>query len=357
MNDQPEKNVPGVCNTPVQNTCPTGQRSLVDWFSSTFSVGGVPPHEILKLIGLDSSDFDDTFGLQGYSKGLIYNGIKLYYKEENEMFFYWLDISGTGCRFYETITDFTWFDLFDTMRSLKASITRLDLAVDDFDGIIKLTKLNYYTENDMIRTRFESYREFKKKNIQTKQLLGHTLYYGSEQSNIQIRFYDKKLERENKAKKQVTVNHWVRCEMQLRNERADQAVNHIINGRDVGYISKAILLNYIKFVTKGNDTNKARWKLAKWYDDFLGKVEPLKLSVKAPDATIEKTIQWVSNQVAPALTAIVKAMNDDKTIIDDFLLQGEERLSKKHKMMIDQYKKNHPQMNVDDDVKPEDFLN
>ena len=41
------------------------------------------------------------------------------------------------------------------------------------------------------------------------------------------------------------------------------------------------------------DRKKSRWESKKWWSDFLGDCEKIKLSQVAPDPTIEKIGNWI----------------------------------------------------------------
>ena len=341
--------MPGLCNTQAQNTLKTGLRSLVDWVSAT-----IPPlytpQEILELLGLNFNDFVvQEWGVEGYQRHVNLGNIKLYYDHPKEDMGLWLDITGSGCRFYESLELFSWGQVLQILKALDGNITRIDLAVDDFKKYLDLDKMTYAIVSGTVRSKFKKARYLGDNNLGDGTKRGHTIYFGSSTSRLQVRFYDKILERNNNnVNVQDDIKHWVRAEIQFRHERAERIAQILINNGNIGLALKGTLKNYITFCVKSNDTNKSRWKVVKWWDKFLGDIEALKLTDVAPDFTIEKTYNWVENKIAPTLAMLAKAFDGDIGLIYNLIQSGEKRLSKRHEMMINNYlnknKKNLPNM-------------
>ena len=98
------------------------------------------------------------------------------------------------------------------------------------------------------------------------------MYFGSPTSDIRLRFYDKAAERHRDD-----VDHWVRAEVQLRDERAFKAIENIVDFKDVSVVVLGILNEYLRFVEPSEDTNKSRWETAAWWTAFLDRVDKVKL--------------------------------------------------------------------------------
>src|SRR5699024_7321287 len=119
-------------------------------------------------------------------------------------------------------------------------------------------------------------------------LLGQTMYFGSQTSDIFCRIYDKALEQKRKVKdkdKEIP-EKWTRMEIVYRKERAKMLALHMIECSNVGLVIRRTLQQYIRFVQRpknSKDSNKSRWKTAKWWERLLENVEPLKLTVKRQD--------------------------------------------------------------------------
>lgn len=164
---------------------------------------------------------------------------------------------------------------------------------------------------------------------------GDTIYFGSAQSDLQIRFYDKKLERENHDK-EVLVEKWTRVEFQLRDAHATMAAFHILagaNGRDdLGELIRGYLHTYLQFRKLTGDSKLYRRPLVKWYRDFLEEIERISLTNDAKDYTIDRVQQWVDKSVTPSLASLLLANEvDTETFMSEIVRSSFGRLDAKEK--------------------------
>jgi len=354
-NNNSQTHLRGYCNTPVERTDTESQRALCDWFSCTCSLLGEQPEEVIVKIGLDPSDFEETTPQQGYTNAITFNHITLYYKQDNDTYHYWLNMSGQGCRYFEEYSSYDWIGFFKIMKDYyKSNITRIDLAIDDFSNTLEMSKIIYAAKKGNTKSRFRTFKTISNHQMSDGKELGSTIYFGSSKSDIQIRFYDKKAEREQNNK-EVTCDTWVRCELQMRKARANSVVDLIIDNERVGSIALGVLKYYLMFLSPSkNDSNKRRWNTIKWWDKFLTDIEALSLSVKAPDRTIERAFNWASNQLAPTLATLEQAYGVD--LLLQLLDEGKKRMNKNHIMMLKNYKKNHQPARTDENLSPFDFM-
>lgn len=342
-----DSGVPPLCNTGVQSTTETGLRVLIDWVQCTIKKE-IDLKEVIELLGMKEEDFLETNGLYSYSKCLYHDGIYILYAGTEEMGIH-IQFTGHGCRVYEEKNKKTWAYLFgELLVKYDANFTRLDIAIDDFKGYFTLQQVINKIKKGEVVSRFKRAKGIVNWNIGSGEERGKTIYFGSSASMIQIRMYEKNYEREE-AGNQLNVDFWNRTEIQLREERAETLANLIAadyyavmskenekaEEQIIGEYAKGILKNYIRFVIKEKDTNKSRWKICKWWADFLGEVERLKLSEKAPDRSVEKTKIWIEKQVAPSLAVLDIAMS--KETIEAIVTNGKTRLSEKHVKMLQRF--------------------
>nr|WP_304413200.1 replication initiation factor domain-containing protein [Anoxybacillus sp. KU2-6(11)] len=87
--------------------------------------------------------------------------------------------------------------------------------------------------------------------IEGGETIGHTLYFGSPSSDIQIRFYEKK----KNVQMELDIDVWNRTEVQLRDLRAYVVAQVIADDvLPLGEIVAGILRNYIQFrIRKATD--------------------------------------------------------------------------------------------------------
>lgn len=104
------------------------------------------------------------------------------------------------------------------------------------------------------------------------------------------------------------------------------------NKNDLGYYAKAILSNYLNFIEPSNDSNKSRWPISKFWNQFLGSVERLKLSKQDIYLSITNKRKWLtectSRSQFEVFVATLKDISMDKYTLEfmyDLLLAGFEK--------------------------------
>ena len=120
----------------------TQNKFLIDWFSFTSKIHNI--ESIIRFLGLEELKFEEIYGCQGYKNRHYFDGINIHYNSErNEGV--WVEMSGQGCRNFETYSKITFDDLFILILcgdSGDYHVTRLDVAYDDFNRLIPLKKLS-----------------------------------------------------------------------------------------------------------------------------------------------------------------------------------------------------------------------
>jgi phage replication initiation protein len=252
-------------------------------------------------------------------------------------------MSGQGCREYETYGVKDWCQFFEDALLSGGTFTRLDGAIDDivYDGqapYFTLNRLYRKTREGCVRSRFKRGKYVQSLLLEDGSSLGETLYFGREQSDIQIRFYEKDYEREEAGETlEEGIIVWNRTEIQCRRDRAHVLAHYLVEREDFGTVLAGVLKNYLNFLVKGKDTNKARWEVCEWWNEFLGDVEKLRLTLIAPDKTIERAITWIDKQVSPTLGMIFAAVDGDIDKIMQFVQDGMDRLTKEQIALAKEY--------------------
>lgn len=326
---QTNEQVPPRSNRGVQNTHQPPLRSLIDWVQVTLrTVEDV--HEAFEVLNVEKCKFIEMEqGLYGYKRHLKFGHISVLYEGGLNAGIH-IQMSGQGCREYEAYNDWNTFILKCFEKN--ANFTRLDIAVDeirynDDKPYFKVSTLVRKTEDNCVSSRFHSARHIRTIKITGGESAGHTVYFGSPASDLQIRFYEKDKERLAASKElEVNLTTWNRTEIQSRNERANAIALYLLNSYDLGYIVKGVLSNYINFLIKGNCQNKARWKKCEWWTSFLNDTEKLKLTLIASDKTIEKTISWIDKQVSTSLAMLVLAYGSDD-FLKDLIIDATSKLT------------------------------
>lgn len=318
-----DKCIPPSSNTGVVNTQMVG---LIDWLA--FTVPNLPT--AIKILGINETDFIELpRGMNGYLKQKMCGHIRIMYEGSANMGCH-VEFSGQACREYETRIGNTWkwWPLLSEVLECKGSFSRIDLALDDRQGLLSLDEIERKIESGEVRTKFRTSRRMKKNDNSDGKLTGQTIYFGSTKSDIQLRFYDKALEQEIEGQ-------WIRTEIQARDERATAIVVALLGDVTIGQICAGVLLNYVVFVEKKEtDTNKARWAVCDWWNSYLGQVEAIRLSIERKPKTIQETKSWVNNQIGPTLAMLMLADQGDTSFITSVIVNSKNRLKPKHYAMI-----------------------
>lgn len=328
--------LPPSSNRGAINTSESGLIALVDWLQVTFK-NEILLLKIFDVLGMDKKDFTEINGLYGYRQGYTFNGIFIFYQGFKLDMGIHLQITGTGCRFLEQIDDFDWIDFFRKIdRFREYNVTRLDIALDDFQGIFTIEQIIRKVKRRELASRFPKTRRIETLDNSTGMSEGKTLYWGRPTSRLQIRMYEKNHERRNKG-----VDHdyeiWNRTELQLRKERAKVMFNILLNKTDSDFANevKSVLKHYLRFLVRGKDTNRNRWKTWTKWEKFLGEVDRIKLTISKPEKDLIDSYIHMEKQYSATLAMLDEAGLD----INDLIEIGKEKMKEKHKQKIREYKK------------------
>lgn len=297
----------------------SGNVFLIDWLTVTFKSDTVA--SIIAMLGLDMDKFSEkqTFK-NGYPLDTFFSNIHIwsgaddpqYYKGSFSKSGQWispemkarndmgvcLNLSGQGCRAFEEYSKVGWIDLIKRIFQHDGHITRLDLAYDDHTGVIDI----YRFAHDIYDRNYRSKAKFSKvlwSDDQRTDIQGLTVYIGRDCSDVFIRVYDKAAER---GYREEDSKHWVRVEIQLREQRADEALRRLFQKESIGVVAAGILRNYLTVCVPTEDTNKSRWPVAYYWQCVLGQMETIRLWIapgepynfhKTEDAVIKQYCQFL----------------------------------------------------------------
>lgn len=335
-----------------------GLSICVDWLSFTI-LDTTLPNYIVSMLGYNLSDFRECpHGLRGYRKQLkhfIYP-ISIMYDGNDGMFVH-AEISGSaiadvvthfqnkhsfltpfGTVAYETVSfDSTVFA--DLLQEIQAhgQITRLDLAVDDrTTQYYDMPELHAIFSSGNYLSKFRKWKELVKYEDANRRT-GHTIYLGSRESGVFIRIYDKQLEQNEKLLKNGNppiTHRWIRWEIELKQERAQEASRLIVQGRSVNEVTLGILSNYLRIIQPDN-SRKCRCSSSPKWEAFLNNIRKVSLCSSSQPKTLEDTKRWLMRQVAPSLASIITADMGDLSFIQSLVDSGVKRFSIRHINMIE----------------------
>lgn len=303
-----------VTNRGVENTYPVefkeGLSALVDWVSCTIKNPKYDVREIIIAFGLPLEKFEECKGIKGWEFGLRLGSMVFTWGGNAHIHF---DFSGQACRQFESFSVYTWHELFAMCLDLEGNFTRLDVAIDDVKGYFSIEQIIRILKKRQVRSKFKKARIMEEIDIHDEVDYGKTVYLGRPSSSIQIRFYDKRQERMAKGFEVLEqMNVWNRTEIQTRGDRAT-VLAEVLSRRDgqIGEVVAEVLRNYVEFLVRSEDSNKARWKVQPWWDKFLGAAAKLPLTVRSPENTLVRKHAWVDHQVAKTIAQLAVALQDD----------------------------------------------
>lgn len=288
---------------------------------------------IEKLLHMDMNWFTrEPRGFYRYTETFSYSSIRVFRNPENIDMGIMLDLSGEGCRQLEEIfredNNRTWTEFFRSLYDdnifgygvvVDTKITRIDIALDELIVVgqenFDLHILKEKMEQGLVETTFKNYDfnggfAFEKQKMVNK---GLSLYFGSRQSPLYFNFYQKDYELARKesisveeAREKYEIKN--RYEIRLSDEKAFLFVEYFLSsGETLDWLVKEII-NASLMVFDIEDGMKVYCK--KWYE-VIDKLEGLKLSMQGEKPSIEKTLRWISNYLAPSLKMV--------KIIDNYL--------------------------------------
>lgn len=302
---------------------------LIDWISFTSKIDSVS--SIVDLLGLSKLSFTLCNGAQGYRSRVSFDGINIHYDHRiNEGV--WVEMSGKGCRSFETHSEVDFFYLFFIILSEPDSyhLTRLDIAYDCFDDTIPIRQF----ASDVLNKRYVSRFSDKSMIVTTAAgHVGHTIDCGSRKSDIRFRCYDKAHER-GYMPDDPDYFSWVRFEIQLRDDRALAFIRQL-DEDNVGTLFRGVVSNYLRIVVPSDDSNRSRWKTKKWWSRFTEDVEKIRLFTKCDsDYNLAKCEDFVYHHCGNALDTLL-SIKGLETVIKELKKYKPDRSERYTKLIND----------------------
>lgn len=222
--------------------------------------------------------------------------------------------------------------LLGMVREFGGKITRLDLALDDYQQYICMDRLLSWLRSGRMVCKSRQYQLVEGGSLDNQSEVRRTLYVGSGKSNVFWRIYEKARELRNKKKSETTLD-WLRWEVQLRADRAAIIAEEIIKEQSVAIVFGALLGGYISIRDVDvNDSNRSRWTVTKAWADFVGLVAQWRWGLQKPVKQLIEKVHWFQRQVAPTFAAILRAFGTEE--MTRLFKEGDRRLRADHWQMI-----------------------
>ncbi|KKI85329.1 replication initiation factor domain-containing protein [Shouchella clausii] len=277
-------------------------------------------------------------GFYGYIGTFQLDAIKVFYSKAGDNRGILVELSGKGCRQFESFLNArkkTWFDFFKDCIDHGGTFTRFDLALDDRKIYFPIPMLLEKVKNGEAISRFRKTDYNGSLDIESGTNGGTTLYFGSKKSEAYLCFYEKNYEQAAKYNQDVEdIGEWNRYELRLKNERAQTAIEVLIKSQNLRDIALSIINNYLRFVDAEEDVSRRHWKTSPFWEEFIGDVGKLRLYVKPEQDFYEKSRRWLQNSCAPTMKMVLEA---DQALgrqdLSDMIVNAE--LSPKQEKMLD----------------------
>lgn len=237
---------------------------IYDWVSITSKIHS--PQNFIEMLGLDHSgiSWEQVKGAHGYQDRLYWEKISIHYNGREDMGV-WLEMSGQGCRAFESFGTGDYEALFQEVldNPEEMNLTRLDVAFDDQEGLLDIGNVADDTIEREFISKWTSGKVERSMDFdQQKDTDALTINFGSMSSEIFLRIYDKAKERGF-----TDGRHWVRVELQLRRDRALAMVQRT---EPIGQAFAGVLGNYLRFIEPdGCDSNRRRWPTKEYWQQLL----------------------------------------------------------------------------------------
>lgn len=300
---------------------------IYDWVSITSKIHS--PDDFIRLLGLtdDSIVWEKVKGAHGYRDRLYWEKISIHYNGRDDMGV-WLEMSGQGCRAFESFGTGDFEALFQEVldNSDSMHLTRLDVAFDDDEGILPMPCLMEDARNDEYISKWRGGAAIYGLGDQKK---ADSVTFGSRSSDVLCRIYNKAAERGF-----MDGRHWIRVELMLKDDRA---MHFILSPEPIGERWSGVLLNYLRFVDapSGFDSNRWRWPMKPYWEQLLGAAAPIRLYEKpGADYNVMNLKNFVFVQAGNAIYTYLELYGVE-SFLEDLRRRGTQ-LNPKYKALLDQ---------------------
>lgn len=268
---------------------------LYDWLSFTSKIH--TPEQLIEALGLSNVPWTTTKGARGYQDRKYFSCISIHYNGRPDMGV-WCELSGQGCRTFETLSQLDeepegkWFKLFSFIRQQQLKITRLDVAYDDHTGVLDIDQVADDTQCGLYVSRSDYWETIRSSK-------GTSIQIGSPQSKVLFRIYDKAAERGK------VDEHWVRVEIQMRDERATQFGEIPL---PIGEAFAGVLLNYLRYVEPDpTDLNRWRWPMKDYWSELVADAQQISIFTSpGMEYNEQRCRNYVVNQAGNAIDACIQ---------------------------------------------------
>lgn len=324
-----------------------------DFNSDDFDTAAYYPgvREMMALVGFtDPNTWELLKGVRGYKFRYYRDSITIHFggREDNGV---WLEMSGQGCRSFESYSDGNYDRIFAFVLSHpdNCNLTRLDIAFDEYTGIVDIDRIC----DDTAKQKYVSKADFWEVIQSSK---GKSLQVGSPSSLVLVRVYDKLAERlakipsaAEREKVLEEIEHWTRVEVQLRDDRAREFVRYLF-GDDtlteieedeltLGQAFTGVLKSYLEYgyytAAKGHPEQKV-WHTFPYWKEVLQGANALSIyRTPGVDYNLQRCVNYIQNIAGNAVDALLQIYGYEG--FTRLISEREIKPNKKYQNMIERF--------------------
>lgn len=316
----------------------TSMHYKVDWlqltendeFGDYLTLSGSKIWEFLTRLGYQEEDFEECAPRYFYNSGITLGRyLSIFYddptKEVNlyspkNILFQFTGQGSTELALklskYYGSSDFekVWRNFFDYFDIYRVKVTRLDIALDDFYGVLNFDQMERKLKRKEFRSSKRVYQIIKSHETDGK-VKGETIYFGKRkkhQDGFLVRFYDKYAEYKSKGDILPTqvenvitgegTHKWQRYEMELHGAACKNFIDKVLAGSSFGVLYKGLMRNCVEFLRASRTVkNKSYWQVTEWWEKFLEGAEKCSVTEPERDLDLGRLLRWLRISVVPSL--------------------------------------------------------
>lgn len=350
-------------------------RLIIDWFAFSVRldlksdrpfIGTLNMQYLCDLLGIPVCCFEQIGKLKFYKEMWKYNNISIAipYEGAEATEGYLVTLTGDGCRYYERHhyhdlydTPVTiWTGLFERVRKLNdlglsVNITRLDIALDDMQGVLDINEISRCALAGEVASRFRtrpSRTSFRCPYLSDGSIIetndhgqiSKTVEFGRRQSRSFCRIYDKLAEQRAKAKDDearlaelAKIDHWVRVEFVFKAENAIALVQAYCDEPDFARFYASYINGMLRFIHR-DDAKVTRCTVKEWWAKFLGTIERITLSLGDwKPINRARHMSYVYRQLSGAIYTAAVITEDVDELFENIVKHATKKLNGKYKML------------------------
>lgn len=304
--------------------------AFIDYLAGTFAVDVMSVADVMSFF--EDGVFLPGVGWRGYTQVWVILGDgRVGFNPERADMGVHVDLPGRALDVLRMRAGFrTDLALLSALLGLGMKVSRVDFAADDVSGVIDLDVIAAAVDAKHFTSRWRKARaEQDYASVGGEWVSGRVIRFGSRTSRAYLRMYDKRFEQLGKGH-EVFVDHWVRVELELKGERAQEACYRVVAEDGLDWLG-GLLRWYLDFKVPGVDKNVSRWAVCGWWLVFCGSIRTrLQRLVEQVLVTVDRVKAWIERQVAPSLAFVVAADGGDVGWLRSQIAEGRSRWSQVH---------------------------